>query len=107
MARLPKPARKPARKPALNGGSPKPKRPLLKLGAAMPCDTAFRLIARRYLKDLRAIHDATRRGDAEALHQMRIALTHLRAAVQFFSPIVDDQAREQIRQELKWLNGQL
>jgi len=73
----------------------------------MSCDTAFRLIARRYLEDLRAIHDATRRGDAEALHQMRIALTHLRAAIQFFSPIVDDQATDQIRHELKWLNGQL
>jgi CHAD domain-containing protein len=38
---------------------------------------------------------------------MRIALTHLRAAIQFFSTIVDDQAREPIRQDLKWLNGQL
>src|ERR1700755_2190748 len=99
MARPPKPARK----PALNGGSPKPRRPRLELSAAMSCDTAFRLIARRYLEDLRAIHDATRRGDAEALHQMRIALTHLRAAIHFFSPIVADQATDQIRHELKWL----
>jgi CHAD domain-containing protein len=73
----------------------------------MPCDTAFRIIARRYLDSLGASHDATCRGDAEALHQMRIALTHLRAAIQFFSPVVDDQARDQIRQELKWLNGEL
>jgi CHAD domain-containing protein len=103
MARPPKPARK----TALNGGSPKPSRPLPKLSAAMSCDTAFRLIARRYLENLKSIHDATRRGDAESLHQMRIALTHLRAAIQFFSPIVADQASDQIRRELKWLNGQL
>jgi CHAD domain-containing protein len=103
MARTPKPVRK----AVLNGKSPKPRRPPPKLNAAMSCDTAFRLIARRYLNDLRAIHDATRRGGVEALHQMRIALTHLRAAIQFFSPIVDDQAKDQIRHELKWLNGQL
>jgi len=73
----------------------------------MPCDTAFRIIARRYLDALGASHDETSQGDAEALHQMRIALTHLRAAIQFFSPIVDDQARDQIRRELKWLNSEL
>jgi CHAD domain-containing protein len=38
---------------------------------------------------------------------MRIALTHLRAAILFFSPMVDDPAREQIAGELKWLNGEL
>ena len=98
---------KPVRRADSNGGSPKPRRLLLKLNATMPCDTAFRIIARRHLDALGATHDATCQGDVEALHQMRIALTHLRAAIQFFSPIVEDQARDQIRQELKWLNGEL
>ena len=97
---------KPARKTALNGGPPK-SRPPVGLNATMSCDTAFRIIARRYLDDLNSIHDATAQGDIQAVHRMRIVLTHLRAAIQFFSPIVDDQVRDQIRHELKWLNGQL
>jgi CHAD domain-containing protein len=73
----------------------------------MPCDTAFRIVARRTLKDLSASHEATCNGEPQALHQMRIALTHLRAAILFFSPMVDDPIRDHLRDELKWLNGEL
>jgi CHAD domain-containing protein len=38
---------------------------------------------------------------------MRIALTRLRTAILFFSPMVDDPQRTRIRDELKWLNAQL
>jgi len=38
---------------------------------------------------------------------MRIALTRLRTAILFFSPMVDDPERARIRDELKWLNAQL
>ncbi len=38
---------------------------------------------------------------------MRIALTHLRAAILFFSPMVEDAIRDEVRDELKWLNGEL
>jgi CHAD domain-containing protein len=38
---------------------------------------------------------------------MRISLTHLRAAILFFSPMVDDPMGDQIRNDLKWLNGEL
>ena len=73
----------------------------------MTCDTAFRVIARRYLADLTASHDATCAGDPVALHGMRIALTHLRTAILFFSPMVADAKRTRIRAELKWLNAHL
>jgi CHAD domain-containing protein len=73
----------------------------------MACDTAFRVVARRYLDDLSANHGATCQNDPEALHQMRVALTHLRAAILFFSPMVADPQRRQIRDELKWLNAHL
>jgi CHAD domain-containing protein len=73
----------------------------------MPCDTAFRIVARRYLANLTANQEGTCKGDPEALHQMRVALTHLRAAILFFSPMVNDSACAQIRNELKWLNSQL
>ena len=73
----------------------------------MACDTAFRIVARRSLRDLTANHEATCRGDPAALHQLRIALTHLRTAILFFSPMVSDSRRTRIRTELKWLNAHL
>jgi CHAD domain-containing protein len=103
MARLSKSASKTVSRTRLQ----KSQRSLSKLNPAMPCDTAFRIVASRYLSDLDTNHDATCRGDAQALHQMRIALTHLRAAIQFFSPMVNDPLKGEIRNDLKWLNGEL
>ncbi|MDA9499859.1 CHAD domain-containing protein [Bradyrhizobium sp. CCBAU 11357] len=77
------------------------------LSPGMACDTAFRIIARRHLDAVIAQHDGTCRGDPDALHQIRIALTHLRTAIRFFSPMVDDALRPEVWAELKWLNGQL
>jgi len=73
----------------------------------MACDTAFRIIARRHLAAVLAQHDGTCRGDPDALHEIRIALTHLRTAIRFFSPMVDDALRAEVWAELKWLNSQL
>ena len=73
----------------------------------MACDTAFRIVARRHIATLNANHEATCNGDPAALHQMRVALTHLRTAILFFSPMVHDAVRDEVRDELKWLNGEL
>jgi CHAD domain-containing protein len=73
----------------------------------MACDTAFRIIARRHLAAVLAQHDGTCRGDPEALHQIRVALSRLRTAIRFFSPMVDDALRPKVWAELKWLNSQL
>ncbi|PDT88141.1 hypothetical protein CO669_21140 [Bradyrhizobium sp. Y36] len=78
-----------------------------RLSPGMACDTAFRIIARRHLAAVLAQHDGTCRGDPDALHQIRIALTHLRTAIRFFSPMVDDALRPVVWTELKWLNSQL
>lgn len=78
-----------------------------RLNPAMACDTAFRVIAAHYLAGLSANHDATCNGDPDGLHRMRVALTHLRTAILFFSPMVADDERTKIRDELKWLNAQL
>jgi CHAD domain-containing protein len=78
-----------------------------RLNPAMACDTAFRVIAGHYLIGLSANHEATCNGDPDALHQMRVALTHLRTAILFFSPMVTDDERTKIRRELKWLNARL
>ena len=71
------------------------------------CDTAFRILALRYLGDLTANHEATCKGDPEALHQMRVVLTRLRTAVLFFSPMVVDSQQPRVKGELKWLNTNL
>jgi CHAD domain-containing protein len=92
-ARPARPAQRSSPKPHLNG--------------AMACDTAFRIVARRHLDALSANQEATCRGDPTALHQMRVALTHLRTVILFFSPMVEDAVRDEIRDELKWLNGEL
>lgn len=78
-----------------------------RLNAAMPCDTAFRILARRYLSDLSANREDTGRGHPAALHQMRVALTRLRTSILLFSPMVCDTMRTQIWDELKWLNTRL
>ena len=101
---------KPASKAASRSEPAQPRQdrqPIPRLNAMMACDTAFRVIARRYLGDLIANHEAACRGDPTALHQMRIALTRLRTAITFFSPMVADIERTGIRDELKWLNGHL
>lgn len=78
-----------------------------RLSPGMACDTAFRIIARRHLAAVLAQHEGTCRGDPGALHQIRIALTHLRTAIRFFSPMVDDALRPKVWAELRWLNSQL
>ena len=82
-------------------------RPRPRLHAGMACDTAFRVVARGCLWDLTANQEAAYRGDPEALHRMRIALTRLRTAISFFSPMVADPQRARIRNELKWLHAHL
>jgi CHAD domain-containing protein len=103
------PSRTSAGKRAARSKAP-PARPATtkpRLNSAMACDTAFRIVARRHLDALKANHAATCKGDPEALHQMRVALTHLRTAILFFSPMVHDELRDEVRDELKWLNGEL
>src|SRR3954451_16902731 len=81
--------------------------PVSRLNATTTRDTAFRVIARRYLEDMTKNHEATRKGDPSALHRMRIALTHLRTAILFFFPMLADSQQTKITDELKWLNAQL
>jgi CHAD domain-containing protein len=102
------PSRKSAAKTASRAKPARPRpSPNPRLNGSMACDTAFRVVALRHLENLCANQEATCNGDATALHQMRIALTHLRTAILFFSPMVDDAVRNEIRDELKWLNTEL
>ena len=46
-------------------------------------------------------------GQVESLHQMRIGLRRLRAAIAIFADVVDDEDLEKIKGELKWITKEL
>jgi CHAD domain-containing protein len=104
---MPPPRKSSGKPPSRSRPAPARPTPNPRLNGAMACDTAFRIVARRHLRALNANHQATCDADPEALHQMRIALTHLRTAILFFSPMVHDEVRNEVREELKWLNSEL
>jgi CHAD domain-containing protein len=81
--------------------------PRSRLDPSTPCDRAFRILAWRFLGHLTANQAATCAGNPKALHQMRMALTRLRTAISFFSPMAADRKRANIKCELKWLNTYL
>lgn len=70
---------------------------------AMDCTAAFQAIARDCLVRMQAQRPGTVAGDVEALHQMRIAISRLRATVAFFAPMTSDAAWPKLKQELAWL----
>ncbi len=69
----------------------------------MDCATAFQLIARDCLAKMDAQRLGTIAGNEEALHQTRVAISQLRAAVAFFAPMTSDAAWPNIESEIEWL----
>ncbi|HEY4203702.1 MAG TPA: CHAD domain-containing protein [Xanthobacteraceae bacterium] len=69
----------------------------------MDCATAFQLIARECLAKMDAQRLGTIAGDAEALHQMRVAISQFRAAVAFFAPMTSDATMAKRESELEWV----
>ena len=74
-----------------------------KLRPGMSTGQAFTLIGRACLRHLVANVSATKNWQSEALHQMRVALRRLRAAMSLFSDIVRDNRINAIKNELRWL----
>ncbi|QHO76824.1 hypothetical protein ACH79_33510 [Bradyrhizobium sp. CCBAU 051011] len=75
--------------------------------ASLDCATAFQTMALDCVAAIKAHHSSACAGDAEAVHQIRIAITRLRAAVAFFAPIVVDEEWVRLKKEIAWLNGSL
>ncbi len=75
--------------------------------ATIACEEAFRTIARQYLHAVTQQHRAASAGSADAVHEMRIALTRLRTSIAFFSPMVNGDQRSRVSAELKWLHAHL
>jgi triphosphatase len=69
---------------------------------------AFRAIAASCLRHLVANERVLRqRRDPEAVHQMRVALRRLRAAISIFKDMVSDARSESVKDELRWITGVL
>ena len=75
--------------------------------AGLDCAAVFQKIALDCVAAIKAHHTSACAGDAEAVHQIRVAITRLRAAVAFFAPIVVDAEWLRLKKEIAWLNGSL
>jgi len=73
----------------------------------LDCATAFQRIALDCVAKVRLHHSSACAGDAEAVHQIRVAITRLRAAVSFFAAITVDVEWRRRKKELAWLNASL
>ncbi|HLH92934.1 MAG TPA: CHAD domain-containing protein [Xanthobacteraceae bacterium] len=73
----------------------------------MSSGAAFRAIALGCLHHLAANEAAVRGHDSEGVHQMRVGLRRLRAAIAVFSDLLDDDETARIKAELKWLTAEL
>lgn len=78
------------------------------LAAPIGEGAAFRLVAQSCLRHYRLNEMVLlERRDARALHQARIALRRLRAAMSLFRPTVRGKDYPALREEISWLAGQL
>lgn len=77
------------------------------LDPAQPIASAFQKIGLSCLHHLAGNEAAVRNADAEGVHQMRVGLRRLRAAISVFKDITQDEKIEAIKNELRWLTGEL
>lgn len=78
------------------------------LGASMTAGEAFRRVGRSTLMQISANAELLQRARApEALHQTRVGLRRLRAALAAFRPIVADKSFAHIHAEARWLAREL
>jgi CHAD domain-containing protein len=75
--------------------------------AGLDCATAFQIVTLDCVAAIKAHRSRACAGDAEAVHQIRVAITRLRAAVAFFASIAVDPEWQRLKKEIAWLNGPL
>ena len=68
---------------------------------------AFQTIALSCLDHAAANERAVREGDTEGVHQMRVGLRRLRAAISIFKELLPGPETKAVKTELKWLTEQL
>jgi triphosphatase len=78
----------------------------IKLNGKQTPQSAFQLIARACLHQLCANTGPLRATDVEGLHQARVSIRRLRAAISLFAELLRDEQTDGIKRELKWLTGE-
>jgi triphosphatase len=79
-----------------------------RLAATMPCQQAFQEICRTCLHDFQLNVPAMAHiAETEGVHQGRVAIRRLRAAMALFKPLIFDISYRRLNSELKWLGGLL
>ncbi|MBV9561034.1 MAG: CHAD domain-containing protein [Bradyrhizobium sp.] len=68
---------------------------------------AFVVIGFSCLRQIAANERAVRRHDPEGVHQMRVGLRRLRAALSLFRDMLRGDETDRLKGELKWLTGEL
>jgi inorganic triphosphatase YgiF len=68
---------------------------------------AFKTVGRACLKQIVGNAPALNTGNPEGVHQMRVGLRRLRAAMSLFAGLLRDPQTKAVKTELKWLAGQL
>jgi triphosphatase len=81
-------------------------RPIV-LDARMSTGYAFKIIGLSCLDHALSNDRAVRAGDSEGVHQMRVGLRRLRAALSIFKELLPGQEPESVKADLKWLTEQL
>ena len=79
----------------------------ISLHTGMSAREAFKTISLACLKQAINNEPALIRGDPEGVHQMRVGLRRLRAAMSLFAALLRDPQTAAIKNELKWLAGEL
>ncbi len=77
------------------------------LDGGLTCRQAFRAIAQNCLRQIIVNERGMCAGDANSLHQMRIGLRRMRAAIIAFDKMVADSEKKRIKSELKWITNEL
>lgn len=77
----------------------------VQLPADASAEEALIIIVRVCLEHLRSNLAATRAGQAEGVHQMRVALRRLRSCLRVFNPLIPKEASADLVAEIHWLNG--
>ncbi|HXC26991.1 MAG TPA: CYTH and CHAD domain-containing protein [Stellaceae bacterium] len=70
-------------------------------------EAVLRRVGRASLDHLLRNEDAALSGDGEGIHQMRVAVRRLRAILSAFAPMLPDEQRRWVSQELRWFGDAL
>jgi triphosphatase len=77
------------------------------LAAGIDTRDGFKAIGRACLRQIVGNEPALLKGDPEGVHQMRVGLRRLRAALSLFADILSDPQTAAIKTGLRWLQGEL